>query len=113
MDNWMRKTLWFTGILVLATGLGMACDAGNANPDQAGNGPESNLPDWLQTDASTSFNPSLGAEDCAYDPQLRGKEVGDHVGNLSLVDHTNQRRWLHSYCGGQHEAIWVILAAGW
>ncbi len=105
MNHW-------AGVFLIAAALLMACDEGAT--DSAGTAETGdNLPDWLQSDTSTSYNPSLGAEDCAYDPALRGKEVGDQVGNLSLVDHTNQRRWLHSYCGGQHEAIWVILAAGW
>ncbi len=49
---------------------------------------------------------------CDYDPELEGKNVGDHVKNIKLKDSDGNKYELHSNCGTK-KAVWVILGTGW
>lgn len=54
-------------------------------------------------------------EDCAFDPDLEGKGVGDHVKNFSLKTVYNTEYNLHSQNCGQPErkALYLLLGTGW
>jgi hypothetical protein len=74
------------------------------------------VPDWLNTDVGVKPPPTTtppGGPNCAFDENLVGTKVGDHIANLQLKDVWGSSYNLHSKCGTTTKAIWVVLAAGW
>ena len=75
-------------------------------------------PDWVSTsptaDASVAPpGPNDPGEYCQFDSSLAGNQIGQQVKNFTLKDAYNKTYKLHSSCGKDKEAIWVVLAAGW
>ena len=52
-------------------------------------------------------------ETCAFNPEMEGRQVGQHVANFTVSDHEDDTWALHSLCGSGKQAIWIVLAAQW
>jgi len=62
----------------------------------------------------TGAPPDMGppAPECFFDNDKSGKNVGDHVKNIKVLDTENQKFELHDTCGVA-KAVWIVLATGW
>lgn len=99
--------------LVATCGLFVGCDPG---ADAHSDGPGSSNPDWYMEggeDPEPVTNPFAGGPECGFDTDLQGKGVGDHIGNLGLPDQYLHKKWLHTMCGTETKALWIIAAAAW
>jgi hypothetical protein len=109
--RFIRITLIVSIVFTLGCGGGDDGSPPNNNPTEDGTASadivqvDPNADKWINT-----------PESCAFDPAQEGKADGDHIANFGLkgyIDGVKQDFYLHSTCGDEYKAIWIILATGW